>query len=220
MTIPKWLKSYLSEQDLINIEKAVAEVEQYTTGEIAPMIVYRSANAGWIPSFVFVLLLLILNLIADSFLHFRHLEFSYLNVLIYGVCFLLLIPLSRVLAKCVRIQQMLLHPLDRDQSSYQRAITEFYTQGLNKTDGSTGILLFVSLVDREVIILGDQGINSKITPETWNTIKDHMVAHLKSKHMGQGFIDAIHECGDILKLHFPAKPDSKNELCNKLIIKE
>ncbi len=220
MMIPTWLKSYLKDKDLIEIEKAVAEAEATTTGEIVPMIVCRSSAIRSVPSYIFIFLFMLFNILMDVIYQNQILGSLNLIIWLYVLGVFSIVPISYVLGRWGVLQRVLIHPLDRDQQSLLRAKNEFYELGLNKTDGSTAILLFVSVIDHEVIILSDKGINDKINPESWEQIKDQMISDLKNKNMGQGFIKAVQTCGEILKPHFPVLVSDNNELPNRLIIKE
>lgn len=218
--VPIWLKNYLRNEDLLLIEKAIAEAESKTTGEIVPMIVHRSSAIKSLPVYLFIFLFMAYNLFIDLIYQNNVFSSIVLMISVYIIGVILLVPISYYLSFLHRIQRLLIHPLDRDQQSYQRAKNEFYNLNLNKTDGSTGILIFVSIMDREVVILADRAINDKINSQFWDEIKNQMIHQLRNKNMCQGFLDAIKSCEDILKIYFPIILNDKNELPNKIIIKE
>lgn len=218
--IPKWLRKYLNESDLVNIESAISNIEKHTSGEVVPMIVHRSSVIRMTPVIVFVLLFTMMNIFFEFIYQTTFFVSLNQSIIFYIFGIVLCIIFSYLLASFNFVQRLFVHPLDRDYQSNQRALFEFYNLGLNKTDGSTGILLFVSIMDREVVILADKGINEKIKPESWIELKNQMILNLKNKKMGLGFTQAIEACGEILKVHFPVSAENKNELMNKLIIKD
>ena len=49
----------------------------------------------------------------------------------------------------------------------EQAFQEFYANGLHKTEAATGVLLFVSVLEHRVIIMADEGIDSKVDANFW-----------------------------------------------------
>jgi len=95
---------------------------------------------------------------------------------------------------------------------------QFYAQNVHNTVERSGILIFVSVAERYVEIIGDQGINDVIAKNEWRDIVNQFVRDVKSQHLGDGFVTAINSCGDKLTTHFPIRDGDKNELPNRIII--
>ncbi len=96
---------------------------------------------------------------------------------------------------------------------------EFYRLGMNNTLDKTGILLFLLLGERQFYILADEGINQKVSKETWNELRDEIQNQFREGKFASGLIHGIERVGKILSEHFPIKADDKNELSNKVILK-
>lgn len=103
---------------------------------------------------------------------------------------------------------------------HQRALIEFYQSKIQQTKDHTGILIFISLLEREVVVIADKGISDKLSQETWKEVVDLILLGMKEKKAAQGLIKGIQRCGIVLSQHFPIQPHDKNELPNKLIIKD
>ena len=93
----------------------------------------------------------------------------------------------------------------------------FTEHGLHYTRDHTGILIFVSLLEHQVEVLADRGINEKVEPGTWDEIVKTLTAGLKSGHACDAFCKAIDRCGEILAVHFPRQDDDRDELPNTLV---
>ena len=93
--IEKWLKSYLKKEDLSSLEKAVAQAESQTSGEIVPMVVRHSSTLGHVPLtlFLFGITLLFLTPLFDV-----SLSLFPLSITCHG--FLVGITLSRGALSC------------------------------------------------------------------------------------------------------------------------
>lgn len=106
----------------------------------------------------------------------------------------------------------------RNKSIRQLAEEEFYKLNMHNTRDKTGILLFLLLSERQFYILADEGINSKVSQDTWDKVRDEIQMKFKEGHYAGGIISAVEKMGGILSEHFPIKSDDTNELSNKIII--
>ena len=102
----------------------------------------------------------------------------------------------------------------------ERAELEFYRQGLTQTKDQTGILIFISLFERKVVLLADKGINDKLLSPMWDEIVEKLSHEIRSGELASGLTQSIKSCGDLLQVHFPIKKEDKNELKNDLVICE
>jgi uncharacterized membrane protein len=108
---------------------------------------------------------------------------------------------------------------ERSMSIEELARRQFHHLGMTQTKERNGVLLFLLLEDRELHILGDEGIHSKAGPETWQQIADGMISWFSKRKFREGLIEAVHEVGDLLAQHFPRRPDDTNELANEVRIR-
>ena len=93
----------------------------------------------------------------------------------------------------------------------------FLQQGLHRTAGATGLLIFVSEAEHYVEILADQGIARHVDDGEWQTIVDAFIRRVKAGQVAEGFQECVVACGDKLATHVPATTE-KNELPNHLVI--
>jgi putative membrane protein len=99
----------------------------------------------------------------------------------------------------------------------ERAIRAFFEKGLYRTRGETGILIFISIMERKVWILGDRGINERIDPQLWLTLAGELAGRVKEGHAFDGLCTVIEKLGNVLKEHFPKEADDTNELSDEVI---
>ena len=93
---------------------------------------------------------------------------------------------------------------------------QFFEQNLHMTEGRNGILLFVSLQERYVEVLGDQGVTAAAPEELWQAIVQDCSAHLKKGDLFGCFEQAISTIDETLAPLVPLTAE-KNELPNHLI---
>jgi putative membrane protein len=99
----------------------------------------------------------------------------------------------------------------------RRAAMAFLDEEVFRTRDRTGILLFLSLFERRVIVIGDEGINSKVTESEWNELVARLVAGIESKRAVDALVSAIDECGELLRQRgVDIRPDDENELSDEL----
>jgi putative membrane protein len=86
-----------------------------------------------------------------------------------------------------------------------------------KTAGRTGILIFLSLFERRVVILADSGIHAAVPPSAWDEIAGRLAASLKRGERGAALVRAIQECGALLERPpLSRAADDANELPDTL----
>jgi uncharacterized membrane protein len=108
--------------------------------------------------------------------------------------------------------------LNRGKSIRKLAEEEFFKLNMHNTRDKTGILLYLLLSERQFYILADEGINSKVSQDTWDHVRDEIQDKFKDGQYSRGIISGIEKVGKILSEHFPIKPDDTNELSNKIVI--
>lgn len=95
----------------------------------------------------------------------------------------------------------------------RRAQAAFLEEEIWRTRERTGVLIFVSLFERRVEILADQGLNAKVTQAEWDGIARQLAAQLRADQARDGLLQAIEGCGTLLQKHGFTRPaDDRNEL--------
>lgn len=96
--------------------------------------------------------------------------------------------------------------------AFDRAAEVFDMLHMNNTKESNGVLIYVAVEDRTLVIMGDKGINDVVGQNFWESTKDVIIDHFKNGNTKQGLVDGILKAGEKLKEHFPYQTDDKNEL--------
>lgn len=193
------------------IERAVSEAEASTAGEIATMVV--DASDPYREGAVLGTVLL------ASFVSFM------LSVLFHHVTVWFYVPATVALALpswyLFRLVPRLRLPfVTRSRirlAVRERALRAFYEKGLYRTRDATGILIFISLLERTVWILGDRGIDQRIPPETWQELSAGLSQGIRNGEAGDALCRTIGRCGVILAGHFPRTADDTDELPDKVL---
>ena len=104
----------------------------------------------------------------------------------------------------------------------EKARHAFAENGLARTEHRTGILIFIALLERRVVVLADEGIHSKLdSSESWQEVVDLAIAGLRTGRGDaamRGLEAAIRRCGEILARHVPAQGRNPDELPNRIVL--
>jgi uncharacterized membrane protein len=103
-----------------------------------------------------------------------------------------------------------------DSDPFEKAITIFNKLKMYQTRDRNGVLIYISFSNRKLAIIGDEGINSVVPTDFWESTKNELIFRFKRNEFAQGIIDAVNEAGKQLKQYFPVKSDDKNELSNEI----
>jgi putative membrane protein len=215
------IREMFSEPDLQRIKDAVAKAEEKISGEIVPVMVersgrYMSANykgAILSASFAFVIMIVFDRYVFSSASNalFYDPVFIFLVVAIAGFAGGLIThftePLKRILAGRSHL----------DANARQRAETAFLEEEVFNTRLRTGIMIFISFFEHEVIVMADKGINSVVDKARWDEIVSDLISHIRQDNVVEGLEKAIARCGLILlEKGFQKSEDDINELRDDL----
>jgi putative membrane protein len=210
-------KKFLTDEQIKKITSAVIKAEQNTSGEIVPMIVGRSSTIGHLPTYIaFVLFSIFLVTLIEWPPQWMDRWFGLPLIGIFILCWVIGLLLSQV----TFVQRWLIPNNDEETQVWNRARSEWAFNHMQKTQLRTGILLFVSVMERKAVILADEGIAKHYPESTWKEVINLLSAHLKKGEWVDGFEKSIQRCGEILSAHLPASASNVNEISDRIIIKD
>ncbi len=117
------------------------------------------------------------------------------------------------------IQRLFVSPARATEVAEEQAFQEFFRQGLHKTEAATGVLIFTSLLERRVIVLGDEGISQHLPDDFWNDVHAAILDGIAGGSLRDGLVEGIRRTGDALAEHAPWKTGDRNELPDRLIVR-
>jgi putative membrane protein len=208
-----------SEEDQNRIKAAVKQAEDNISGEIVPVFVeqsgfytlanYRGAMLGAVLAFICVILFdrLVPELaVYDPLYIFVIVVFG---SLLSGVLPQFIVPLKRFLTGQKHF----------DRATRHKAENAFLEEEVFNTRHRTGIMLFVSFFEREVIIMADRGISKVVDQKEWDNLVKTVTTAIGRGKVVDGMVTAITRCGEILQEKgFDKTPDDVNELRDDLRI--
>jgi putative membrane protein len=195
------------------VRAALAGAEQRTSGEIAPVVVGRSdrhADAEWLSALAVAL--------GGSVLLVGALPWHLPGWLL--ACQIGLGALGFLLACALPAwKRMFVSEARASEVAEEQALQEFQRLELHRTEARTGVLLFVSLFERRVVVLGDSGIHARVGDAQWQRARDAVLAGIERGSLAEGLVEGVRACGDVLAQHFPRAEGDRNEVPDRLIVR-
>ena len=201
----------ISDGDRTRIADAIRNAEAKTSGEIYCVLARNAGSYRLGPMAWAALIALIIPL---PLVYLTEWEALTVYVVQLAVFILAAFGLSRP-----EIRFHIVPPRSKRERAHAAALRQFWAHGMHKTAQRTGVLIFAAQAERYVEIIADGGINTKVPQEVWDGAVAALIAAIKAGRPGDGFVEAIAQCGAVLAEHFPAPPGARNpdELPDRLV---
>ncbi|HEY7254780.1 MAG TPA: TPM domain-containing protein [Methylomirabilota bacterium] len=99
-----------------------------------------------------------------------------------------------------------------------RAVEIFERLGMTGTVERHGVLVYVSIEDHKLAVIGDRGIHERVGQVYWERLVEAVLVHFREARPRDGLAHAVGELGSVLRRHFPRRPDDVNELPDQVSI--
>lgn len=208
-----------NEGELARVKQAVREAENKISGEIVPVIVERSGvyyvaayRAGIISASLAFLAIIIFDRYVTALAIYDPL-LIFIIVSLVGIS-------GALLAHFVDfIKRIMLSQEHMDTATKHRAEAAFLQEEVFNTRHRTGIMIFISFFEHEVIIMADRGISKIVDQREWDRIVLNLIGHIREQKIVEGIELAVKRCGEILlEKGFQKTADDINELSDDLRI--
>jgi putative membrane protein len=217
------LKQSINDAELERIKTAVREAEEKISGEIVPVLVDRSGVypvANYKSSLAFAAVTFLTVILLDRYLindatHTLYYDPMFIFFLVFvGAAIGYVVPnISPVLQRFFVSQKLL------DECTRQRAENAFLEEEVFNTRHRTGIMIFVSFFEHEVIVMADRGISKVVEQKEWDSIVGDLIGNIRQGRIIEGIEAGIKRCGEILlEKGFKKTVDDVNELRDDLRI--
>ena len=219
----------LSQQDHDLVTAAVTRAERDSDGEIVTIVAARSDPYRDVALHYAVLAMLIvpakLALLpqgwidrAAGLLFGWNAEYSRGELmLVLVVLMVLAFLLVRLLMLWMPLRMALTPGRTKTRRVHRRAVELFRTGCELKTRGRTGVLLYLSLLERRAEIVADQAIADQVEPEIWGEAMAALIDEVKAGRPGEGMVLAVEKIGAVLARILPKTLADPNELPDRLV---
>lgn len=222
-------RGYLSPEDHARISAAVAEAELKSSGEIVTILAdhsdgYTDVALAW--SIAAALLALCALTVAPQFymdLYEKMLGgwgHEWTPRLFFGLAAAvaaLKFGGMMLLQRWRPLKFWLVLPPIKTARVHDRAVRAFRIGAERRTQGRTGVLIYLSMREHRAEIVADEAIASKVDAAVWGEAMAAMLSEVRKGRIADGVIAAVIQVGAILASHFPRDINDINELPDRLI---
>lgn len=223
--VMKHATKLFTQNEISAIEAAIGEVEKNTSAEVVPVVASVSGRYDRAEDlFAFLMSLLVVSgtwvwlqgMIPSvqawgGTPEFR-LNLPLVITILVGTFFI-----GMALASRFPLLRLPLITKREMREEVERCAREtFQRLKIRKTRNAAGVLIYVSLYEQMVHVVGDETIHAKFSQNDWKTLCDTIINGFKNNKPEEGMRNGILLCGELLIQHFPVKSDDKNELPDTL----
>lgn len=217
------LKEKFSEDDLLRIKSAVKTAEEKISGEIVPVMIERSGVypiANYRAALLFSAIAFLFMIILDRFIVHDASHALYYDPLFIFIVVLVAGALGAILTEMFPpVKRLFLSRAVMEACCHDAAENAFLEEEIFSTRHRTGIMIFISFFEHEVIVMADRGISKVVEQKEWDQIVSELIGQIRAGKVVNGLEAGITRCGQILlDKGFVKTSDDINELRDDLRI--
>jgi putative membrane protein len=127
--------------------------------------------------------------------------------------------LGVVLAHLSGSLRLLFTPRREQKAEVERAARQaFFDRRIHHTEGGSGLLVYVSLLERMAVVLADAEILEKVGQAKLDALCANLVSELRKGAYTDALCNAIDQAGTALAEVLPAQAQNRNELTDALVV--
>ena len=188
------------------LRDAISAVEARSSAELVVSV--RARSAAYLHADVLVGV--IAGLAALAFLLFSPYPFALHWFLIDPVLVGVLVALAA--SRLPPVRRLLTPRRMREARVRAAAAVVCHEKGVHHTRARTGVLLYVSLLERRALLLADSGIEREVPHREWRAAAAAIDRVVAGGGDGAELARALAPLGDLLALHLPHRTGDVNEL--------
>ncbi len=106
------------------------------------------------------------------------------------------------------------------EDALEKASRVFRKLKMNNTALRNAVLIFICPSDKKAAILGDEGINSVIENDFWDSTLSELISFCSKDLITEGICKAVDKVGNLIKQEYPYQEGDINELDNEIILED
>ncbi|MDA3948210.1 MAG: TPM domain-containing protein [Spirochaeta sp.] len=213
-------RKMLTDEERAAVAAAVAEAEQETGGEIATAIIPESDDYGFrellaavvVGIVTYGVLTLFAPVVETTMARVFWTYSSWMLPTAIGGIAMLVGGLTYFLAQIPAIDRLIVPKTVMVEAVGRRARRHFMESGAYDTRDRTGVLVFVSLLERRVELIADRGITERVEQERWDAIVADLTEGIATGNAGVALAEAVRSVGKILGDTVERRHNDTNEL--------
>ncbi len=108
-------------------------------------------------------------------------------------------------------------PRAAEHAAHSRAFQLFSERALYGTKGRTALLIFVSELERRVVLLGDAAIHAQLGQAGWDAEVQRLIRRIRERRLREGLLEVLAELEPRLARAAPRQADDTNELPDSVL---
>lgn len=199
--------------DSAKVSKAIEDFENEVDFEFIPVIAEKSSYVDHI-SWIISLMLLILFIGGIDYFF----QDSYASkVPYYFVAPFLAVILGVLLDKSDLIDRFFISKQEQTRQAQEKAERIFFKKKLHESKSQNALLLYVSVMERKIVLFPDPRHQIKNMPELTQEVLSRLQKSFKKKEFEAGIIDSIHYLKENLIKTHKKTSNAENQFSNTLI---
>jgi putative membrane protein len=213
------VKTFLSESELAQIDECVREAEYASRGQVVVLVApasYHYPMAGLLGAAAFSIpaAVVIARTVGPLMWAGPH------DLWIFLGSFFPLFCLFRALVMRLPVlKRLFVSAKEMDHEVRESATFHFFARGLFRTREENGVLIYLSIFEGKVWVLGDRGIDAAAPAGFWQEIVDQVVAGIREGRQTTAICEAVRMVGRVLAEKYPKAGNGINELPNVILEK-
>lgn len=189
------------------LAEAVRDIEKLTDAEIVIVVRGRSGSyrhADYLCGALLAFIGLLFVLFSPFDFHTYWVPFDVVLLFMLG---------AFVSSRSDSIRRLLTTTAGRTKQARMGASAMFYEAGIANTHAENGLLIYLSLLEKQLEVIADRGVLKCVSALDWN----RAVADLKEtgrEPNPETFIKSVRSLGQLLSEHMPACGENPNELAD------
>lgn len=112
------------------------------------------------------------------------------------------------------IRRLMTTRSDRERAVHTAAAATFIDRGIAKTRASTGLLIYLSVLEGRIELIADRGILDAVPSLEWNRLVETIRGRRATQAM---LVDVLHALQPLLLRYAPNRPGDRDELPDEVI---
>jgi putative membrane protein len=210
-------RAFMRPEELEQIASCVREAERASRGEIAVLIApashdYPVADLLGAAGLSVPAAVVLTRVLGDLIWAGPHDLWVFL-----GLLFPLFLLCRAAVARLPRLKRLFVPRAEMDREVREAAKVQFFERGLHRTAEENGVLLYLSVFEGRVWVLGDRGVDAAVSSGFWQEIADQVAAGMKDGRRAAAVCAAVARIRGVLAEKFPAAPGDRDELPDLII---
>ncbi|MCS6839031.1 MAG: TPM domain-containing protein [Bdellovibrionaceae bacterium] len=212
----------LSEKEKQSIRLRIREIEKKCRGEILVVLAEQVIPTRWVAYYSGLLMLLICGVFVESLSQKINLLLGMDHIAIQSALVAFILGMGYFLGYLVGriplVQYLFVPEKIKDLLVQMASLNYFLANSVSRTPSQSGVLIFVSVFEREVVLLVDEAIKKMVHQKQLDEIVGRALPYFRKGQWYVGTLNILEGVEGLLERFFPKPEHKENELHEELII--